>query len=122
MNNNIINHGETSDKDLINYAKNHNIKLNGVLPKSQLKNLDLKNGNYILNLSNYSHWVGMIIEKNKIYYFNAFGVVPPQEIEDKAKIYGFKEIIYNKDIDIQSIKSGYCGSFVMLWLDEMKKK
>ena len=97
--------------ELMEICKNLKIKLNGIYARNQ--KIDLKNGNYILNLDSYgksgTHWTCFIKDKKNIYYFDSYGVYPPIEISqlsDKNNL----NLYYNKD-DIQDYKSILCGYF-----------
>jgi hypothetical protein len=95
-------------QDICNKMK---IKLNGIYARNQ--KIDLKNGNYILNLDSYgksgTHWTCFIKDKNNIYYFDSFGSYPPLEITELCDKYNLN-LYYNKD-DIQDYKSILCGYF-----------
>ena len=72
-----------------------------------LKDCDaLPNVNYIINLGNPhiggSHWCAT----SQGYYFDPFGIDPPPQLEN----------LQWTPLQIQSIRTGYCGNYCMLWL------
>jgi len=81
--------------------------------------------NYILNLGNNSHWVGLACLDNSIYYFDSFGVPPPIRIMDLIKklvCKTSKPIGYHYNtIQIQNLQSGYCGLYSLLFLYFMNR-
>ena len=76
----------------------------------------IKNGAYVINLDEYkntgTHWVVLFV-KNKVIYFDSFGVEHiPEEV---------KKFIGNKDIKtsmfrIQAYNSIMCGYFCILFI------
>ena len=122
-----------SNSDLISIAIKLKIKLVGVFMKDELK-APLAQGNYIINLQNHdeggSHWTAFIKDKNNIYYYDSFGVVPPQNLYDIFKLDSHN--IYYNTSDDQNFDSTSCGwwsiSFIYYMtnskgpmLDRMKK-
>lgn len=104
----VINAGETSRGDLEALAK----KLNIPVAINWLKDYDKNNkGPQILNMGNPTiggtHWVATYNGK----YFDPFGVVPPSQLQDLEWI----------PLQIQSIRSGHCGTYAMLWLYYMMR-
>jgi hypothetical protein len=73
--------------DLEKIAKNYDVKLIGIYSKNELDNLQIENGNYIINLDDDigSHWTALNINKNKGIYFDSFGCVPPENVIDFVK-------------------------------------
>ena len=74
------------------YYKNEP-RFNGVLSRNNLPK-KIKDGAYIINLDEYkdvgTHWIALFCNKNKIIYFDSFGVEhTPKEI---------KKLIRNKNI------------------------
>jgi hypothetical protein len=123
-----------SNSDLISICIKLKIKLVGVYMKDELQNSDLKQGCYIINLQNHdengSHWTAFIKDKNDIYYYDSFGVVPPQNLYD-IFIIDSTSLYYNTSDD-QNFDSTSCGwwSIAFLYymtnskgsmLDRMKK-
>lgn len=108
----------TTTDDLRNEAERLHIPLNGISYRDTIQT-PLKQGGYIVNLDGKNrsgtHWVGLWIENCKqIAYFDSFGFVAPTEVE---KLIG-KGYSYNKHI-IQDIDGGYCGQYVIEFLQYM---
>jgi len=114
--NKILNNGSSSETDLHFLAKELKLKINYI---GSIYNLhSFHPGNYILLISPdkhilNGHWVGICIGKAKSYYFDAFGVGPPQVLTDNIK-----KIYYNTQ-QIQNLNQEHCGLFV---LDFLKNK
>ena len=74
-----------TNSDLYSICIKLKLKLNGIYMKDEIPT-DLKEGNYIINLENSnqsgSHWTCFIKEKNNVYYYVSFAVVPPQNAYD----------------------------------------
>jgi hypothetical protein len=100
-----------SNSDLISICIKLKIKLVGVYMKDELQNSDLKQGCYIINLQNHdengSHWTAFIKDKNDIYYYDSFGVVPPQNLYDIFVI--DSTALYYNTSDDQNFDSTSCG-------------
>ena len=96
-----------SNSDLISICIKLKMKLVGVYMKDELNN-NVIQGNYIINLQNHnengSHWTAFIKDKNNIYYYDSFGVFPPQNEYD----------IFRKESD--NIESTSCGWFCIAFL------
>lgn len=93
------------------------IKLIGVYMKDELPP-KLKQGGYIVNLQSSnesgSHWCCFVKTKDKIYWFDPFGQVPPEaptELFDKLEL----DIMYSND-HIQDVNSILCGYFCLGFL------
>jgi hypothetical protein len=74
----------------------------------------LRNGFYVLNLNGQSHWVGLLKNGSKYYYFDSFGFGAPTVLEKKMS----KDYVWN-DEDIQHIDSSSCGWYVVCWMRTM---
>ncbi len=110
---------EVKNKSISNYeieeiCKRYDIPLTSVCMKDQLD--VVQTGFYIINLQssheNGSHWVALVCEANECCYFDSFGCVCPQAIQDILLQY-YKRVPFNSFI-IQDIKSSYCGYYCML--------
>ena len=105
-----------TDKDISFLAQKLKIKLNQIAMKDEI--LNLKDGNYILNLQNHnqsgSHWTAFIKKGNKIYYCDSFGMPMPQE--ELNLFTDEKDIIYFNTTQIQDIESKCCGYFAIEFL------
>ena len=106
-----------TNSDLYSIAIKLKLKLNGIYMKDVLPS-DLKEGNYIINLQNSyengSHWTCFIKDKNNIYYYDSFAVVPPQNAYD-IFIKNADNIYYIDKYD-QNIDSTSCGWWCIAFL------
>ena len=94
-------------------------RFNGVFSRDNLPK-EIKDGAYVINLDEHAdtgtHWVALSCKKNKIVYFDSFGVEHiPEEI---------KEFIRNKNIKanifrVQANNSVMCGYFCIVFIDFM---
>ena len=105
---------ELSDKEIQVILKYHGIKINGIFMKDEFPK-NPKVGFYIINLQsstdgNGTHWCSLYYYPSMSIYFDAFGFVPPREIEDKIGKY-----MYN-DRDIQNYNDTSCGYFCIAFL------
>lgn len=117
--NKLINNGTSSETDLLYLAKALNLKINYIGSIYYLKSL--KPGNYILLLSPNrhdlnGHWVGLIVGKSKSYYFDSFGMPPPQVLVDNLKI-----LYYNTE-QFQALNHNHCGIYVIEFLKSKNLK
>ena len=104
-----------SDSDLIQILNSYNIKINGIYQKDKLPN-KLLDGFIVVNLQssvdgNGSHWSALFHSKECDLYYDAFGFISPEAIEDKIK----KSYYYNKR-DIQNINSSSCGFYCIAFI------
>ena len=106
-----------SNSDLISICIKLKLKLVGVYMKDELNN-NVIQGNYIINLQNHnengSHWTAFIKDKNNIYYYDSFGVFPPQNEYDIFR--KESDNIYYNTSDHQNIDSTSCGWFCIAFL------
>ena len=94
-------------------------RFNGVFSRDNFLK-KIKDGAYVINLDEYAdtgtHWIALFFNKNKIVYFDSFGVEHiPEEV---------KEFIGNKNIKanifiVQANNSVMCGYFCMGFIDFM---
>ena len=74
---------------------------------------------YIINLDSKigpgTHWVSVIIEPNKILYFDSFGLIPPYELTNLRPKYYYNFLQY------QPINSFLCGYYCLYFLNEFNK-
>ena len=117
-----------TNTQLQSLAKRMGMKLEAVVYKSQLEDMNLEfNKPYIINLDNEydndgkandgSHYVALQVNKNskeKIEpcYCDSYGVAPPQEVLDFV---GMKHVPYNTKC-IQSLMGECCGYFALAFL------
>lgn len=95
--------------EIIKICKYHNLPIIGVFMKDEL-NFIKKDGNYIINLdssyNNGTHWVCLVVNGNRNFYFDSFGCVPPTEVVNFIN----NKYAFNNWI-IQDLKSSNCGFF-----------
>lgn len=112
---------ELTNFELIEYARLLGIPLLNVLMKDEVYK-GMPNGFYILNLENHnqagSHWVALIKRKKEIFYFDSYGMPPPDTVINKLQ-YPESHVFFN-DTQIQNIKSILCGYYCLLFLFHMK--
>jgi hypothetical protein len=105
-----FNNTPTTNVQLLNYAKKYKLPLT-ILMNNEFKYP--KNGYYILNLENNglsgSHWVALICQNKKCFYFDSFGAPPTQAVHLRLK-QRYTNIYMNNSI-IQDLKSNMCGWF-----------
>jgi hypothetical protein len=99
-----------TDRDILEILNSYNIKINGIYQKDKLPN-KLLDGIIIVNLQSSvdgsgSHWSALFHSKECDLWYDPFGFLAPEAIEDKFK----KSYYYNKR-DIQHINSSSCGFF-----------
>ena len=106
-----------SNSDLISICIKLKMKLLGVYMKDELNN-NVIQGNYIINLQNHnengSHWTAFIKDKNNIYYYDSFGVFPPQNEYDIFR--KESDNIYYNTSHHQNIDSTSCVWFCIAFL------
>ena len=82
--------------------------------------LELKSGNYIINLDDSTgpgtHWTCLIKNNNIYFYFDSMGVIAPARI---CELY--KPLIYNRQ-QIQDINSSACGYYCIFFIKYMNIK
>lgn len=75
----------------------------------------LKKGNYLINISDDddgTHWTGMIINDNECFYFDSFGMPPPEYVIEKIPSAMKKNFHLNRK-QIQDYDSDACGLFCL---------
>jgi len=94
-------------------------KFHGCYSKDQLPKI-INDGFYIINLDDNSgpgtHWTAFYKYKNKSYYFDAFGFICPQNIENIIIPY-----VYSQK-QIQDIDSSSCGYYCILFIKYLQNK
>jgi hypothetical protein len=98
-------------------------QFSGTFTKNDLNYIP--NGNTIYNLNGTSHWVAMCRDGDNFFYFDSYGVVPPQHLEDLI-MEGSKDGLYMYNTkEIQAINSSSCGFYCVAflkWMDKAKQK
>jgi len=74
----------------------------------------LKNGYYIINLNGRSHWTVLLKEGKKYFYFDSYGFVASQEVEDQIG-----EYVYS-NLQLQHLNSSSCGFYVIAFMRFMQ--
>jgi hypothetical protein len=114
----------TTDSDLFKIAKKEKIKLDAVVFKDHLKNLQYAT-DIIVNLQssnhNGTHWTALHIEPTFAFYSDSFGVVPPVEVIELCRDRKINTLLYNK-VQYQHIDEGFCGEFSLSFLGLLQSK
>ena len=84
-----------SDKDIKDILKSQKIKIKGVFMKDELPS-KLKTGFYVINLQssfagNGTHWTTFYYSPKHSYYFDAFGMIPPEKIHYMIHPYTYND-------------------------------
>lgn len=122
-----------TDRELKYLFKLFHIKCKGIYLKDQLTNQKINPGFYIYNLDSRSdpvqqnslgtHWSCSVGNPTNVFYFDSYGVVPPQEIDDFMKL-RYEKYAYNNYI-IQGIEAESCGHYCLafaLFIKENQRK
>ncbi len=110
-----------SDRDILEILNSYNIKINGIYQKDKIPN-KIPEGFLIVNLQSSvdgrgTHWCALYHSKECDLYYDAFGFISPEAIEDKIK----KSYYYNKR-DIQNINSSSCGFYCIAFIKYIHHK
>ena len=94
-----------------------NLNLMGFILEINLSN-EIKDGVYVVNLDEYSHWIAFYVKNNNIIYFDSFGVeLIPKEVIKFIKNRNSKANIFRIQA-YNSIMSGYfCIGFIDFMLN-----
>lgn len=103
-----------SNIEIINLCKLYKLNLQNVVMKDELKLVSPKSGLYIVNMQssddgNGTHWVAVIFERSKCFYFDSFAAEPPLEVIEFIHR-RVNKYAYNCK-RIQDLSSDYCGFF-----------
>ena len=111
-----------SNIEIISICKQYVLGLTECCMKNELHTIKV-NGHYIINLENSNqpgtHWCCLVTEKDCCFYFDSFGCLPPQEVQNLLQKY-YKRIYFNNKI-IQNMQSVLCGYFCLAFLIFLKK-
>lgn len=121
----------TTNTELERYAKENNIPLIAVITKDLLEPIKQKKGGYIINLGNSNtggtHWTALFLDtftpskKKYAFYMDSYGMPMPKEVEEYALKWTKSPLyIIENTKKIQGLKSGYCGQYSILFINEMK--
>ena len=110
-----------SDRDIIQILNSYNIKINGIYQKDKLPN-KIPEGFLIVNLQSSvegfgTHWSALFHSKECDLWYDSFGFLAPEAIEDKIN----KSYYYNKR-DIQNINSSSCGFYCIAFIKYIHHK
>jgi hypothetical protein len=114
---------ETTDVDLYNLAEKIGLKIDYICFLSDLINCKKKT-NYIINLMDPAHWVGLYVKGNKAWYFNSFSselMDVPKEIIHFLRKHNIT-MYYDSDKPVQRPIEGHCGEFVIDFLLYLNRK
>ena len=94
-------------------------RFNGVFSRNNLP-LKIKDGAYVINLDEYAdvgtHWIALFCNRNKIVYFNSFGV---EHISEEIKEFTVNKNIKANIFRVQANNSVMCGYFYIGFIDFM---
>lgn len=109
--------------DLEERAKEISAPLVGVFSKDLLHKIPRRDGGYIINLQDSAdewgnplpgtHWTCFYIEGKHAVYFDSFGVIAPQAVQQYLKPY--RPWIYSQK-HIQNIRSTICGYYCLYFI------
>lgn len=121
----------TTNIDLINMAQKNKIRLDYIIYKDEIFKIPYSSGlSIIINMSSTghagTHWVSLYTDKDKTYYFDSFGDIPPQEVlswsnKGLSQNDNPKPIVFN-DYQIQHFSSEMCGEHSIGFLGLMQGK
>jgi hypothetical protein len=107
---------ELSNKDLDQLVKYYKIKkYHGCFVDDRMPS-KLSNGFYIINLDGNSHWTCLLKDGKKYFYFDSYGFLASEEIEEQIG-----EYIYSTD-QLQNMNSSSCGYFCIAWMHYMQSR
>ena len=112
-------HPSSSAKFEIQRCYENEPRFNGVFSRSNLP-LKIKDGTYVINLDEYAdvgtHWIALFCNRNKIVYFNSFGV---EHISEEIKEFTVNKNIKANIFQVQANNSVMCGYFCFGFSDFM---
>lgn len=120
----------TTNFQLQKWARKLQIPLVGIFSKDELRNVNPFAGAYIINLADSdqqgTHWTAFFLSKEKgnkpvFLYFDSFGAPPPISVIKFAQRFGVQKII-SSEKQCQSIRSGFCGQYSIIFLYQMSRK
>ena len=83
-------------------------------PASLIVNTDTSKGNG-------NHWLALVLDKNKCFYFDSFGLPVVEKYLLKYLEPHYNVVTYS-DVCLQHIKSNKCGQFCILFVKHVKNK
>ena len=104
---------ELTDTEIDDLVKHYKIKnYHGCFIDDRLPS-KLSNGFYVINLNGNSHWTCLLKDGKKYFYFDSYGFLASEEVEDQIG-----EYIYSTD-QLQDMNSSSCGFFCIAWMSYM---
>jgi len=108
--------GEISNFQIEAFCKKNKIKLDDVIMKDQFPNKKIKN--IIVNLESSfqgrgTHWTCLLQRNNNYFYFDPFGITPPQEVYSYMVDQPQHKSIGHNSYDIQNMSSENCGFYCL---------
>lgn len=105
-----------SNYDIINICKKLKINLNGVYSNDLFNDVILENGFYVINLQNSNdgngtHWTCVGISDYTHVYFDSYGFIAPQSVQEKLN-----DFYFWNDSQIQHLESETCGWFCIAFM------
>lgn len=74
--------------------------------------------NYDTSDKSGSHWVAIIKDKNLVFYFDSYGMIPIKEVKNR---FPTEKVIYN-DYAVQKINSNICGHLCIAFIEHIVVK
>lgn len=118
--NEILNAGASTINDILYLSKKLKLKLNYVGSIHDIDRYKIninKTGNYIFLLHpkdiQSGHWICIKREKKKAYYFDSYGIVLSDYLQEKLHC-----PIYYNDYQIQDLRSSHCGLYCIYFLKD----
>jgi hypothetical protein len=111
-----------TNKDIIKLANELKISnFRGVFMRDTLPNTPNITECGIVNLdsikNNGTHWVCYYTDREKCFYFDSFGLDPPEELQ----LYLNKSSIISSTFQIQKFNTYYCGHLCLYILKQLEK-
>lgn len=107
----------TTDTFLKKKAKKYGISV-AVISKDEFPDQFGNHNNFIINLADRdkpgTHWVALHCTKSNKYYFDSFGMPAPYDVERVVGPYEYQ------NAQIQSLESGWCGYYCLMFLKAME--
>jgi hypothetical protein len=119
----ISGYGITSSNQLIELAKEFNINLKFIGLTNDLKNKEITNGSYIINIGDDmgTHWASLYLQNNEAFYFDSYAAAPENDLIDilnsNSKV---TKVIYNNEYQLQGINEQLCGIWCIMFLYHMQ--
>ena len=109
-----------SNFDIIAICKKLKINLLGVYSNDLFNDVTLENGFYVINLQNSNdgngtHWTCVGVRNFDHIYFDSYGFIAPQSVQDKLN-----DFYFWNDSQIQHLDSITCGWFVIAFMYYMQ--